>query len=375
MTDSDYMKRAIRLAGKGTPMVSPNPRVGCVVVSQGKIIAEGYHARFGGPHAEQTALAGLNPSRCRRSTLYVTLEPCDHFGKTPPCTEAILSAKIGRVVIGCTDPNPIVRGKGIRRLRRAGIEVCTGILEAECRELNKAFFKFIRTRTPYITLKIAQTLDGKIATRNGDSKWISHEPSRRMVHKLRGEHDAVLVGIRTVLQDDPELTVRDSRGTRSGTFSPRRIVLDSRLRIPSRAKLLHLLDPERTIIATTDRAPAARRTELERTGARVWVLRKDRTGRVSLRDLMKKMAGDGITSVLVEGGSSIFTSFIQSGDMDRMIVFTSPKFFGTGLSALGDLGIRSPGNAVRFGRFEWRRCGSDMEFIGEKPCLPASSRR
>jgi diaminohydroxyphosphoribosylaminopyrimidine deaminase/5-amino-6-(5-phosphoribosylamino)uracil reductase len=375
MNDSDYMKRAIRLAKKGSLMVSPNPRVGCVVVRQGKIIAEGYHARFGGPHAEQAALAGLNPSRTRRSTLYVTLEPCDHFGKTPPCTDAILRAKIGRVVVGCTDPNPAVRGRGIRRLRGAGIEVCTGILEEECQKLNQAFFKFISTRTPFITLKIAQTLDGKIAARNGDSKWISHEPSRRVVHRLRSEHDAVLVGVQTVLRDDPELTVRNARGIRTGTFSPKRIVLDSRLRIPYRAKLLNLFDPERTIIATTDRAPAARRSGLESMGAHVWILRKDRHGRVSIRDLMKKMACDGITSVLVEGGSSIFTSFIKSGEMDRLIVFTSPKLFGTGLAPLEDLGIRSPENAIRFGRFEWRRCGSDMEFIGEKPCLPASSKR
>ena len=375
MNDLDYMKRAIRLARRGSPLVSPNPRVGCVVVRQGRIISEGYHAAFSGPHAEQAALAGLNPSRSRGATLYVTLEPCNHFGKTPPCTDAILAAKIGRVVIGCRDPNPVVSGRGIRRLRGAGIEVCTGILEEECRDLNRAFFKFIRTGLPHITLKIALTLDGKIAARNGNSKWISHEPSRRMVHRLRGEHDAVLVGIRTVLADDPELTVRKGPGGRTGAFSPKRIVLDSRLRIPARARLLSLSDPEKTIIATTVRAPAARKAALERIGARVWTLRTDRHGMVSLRDLLKKMAGDGITSVLVEGGSSIFTSFIKAGELDRMIVFTSPKLLGTGLSALGDLGALSPQDALRFGSFEWRRCGSDMMFIGEKPCLPASSKR
>jgi diaminohydroxyphosphoribosylaminopyrimidine deaminase/5-amino-6-(5-phosphoribosylamino)uracil reductase len=195
MNDSDYMKRAIRLAKRGTLKVSPNPRVGCLVIKNGKIAAEGYHRYCGGPHAERAALSGLDPSLARGADLIVTLEPCDHFGKTPPCTEAIIGAGIGRVVIGSLDPNPIVHGKGVRRLRNAGIEVRTGVLEAECRRLNEPFFKFIRTRTPFITVKIAQTLDGKIATRSGESKWISHEESRRVVHRLRGSHDAVLVGV------------------------------------------------------------------------------------------------------------------------------------------------------------------------------------
>jgi diaminohydroxyphosphoribosylaminopyrimidine deaminase / 5-amino-6-(5-phosphoribosylamino)uracil reductase len=375
MNDSDYMKHAIRLAKKGTIEVSPNPRVGCLVVKHGKIIAEGYHSRRGGPHAERVALTGLDSFLTRRSTLIVTLEPCDHFGKTPPCTRAIISAGISRVIIGCLDPNPIVHGRGVRRLRKAGIKVRTGVLEGECRRLNEAFFKFIRTRTPFITVKVAQTLDGKIATRNGDSKWISHEKSRHVVHRLRRDTDAVLVGVQTVIRDDPELTVRDGRGRRAGALSPKRIVLDSRLRIPDDARLLKLDDPERTILAATAGAPAARRERLEAMGVRVWTLRRDRKGRVSVRDLLKKMAEDEITSVLVEGGADVFTSFMKSGEVDRLVVFTSPKLFGDGRPPLGDLGVRSPENAFRFERTEWKRVGPDMMFIGEKPCSPASLKR
>jgi diaminohydroxyphosphoribosylaminopyrimidine deaminase / 5-amino-6-(5-phosphoribosylamino)uracil reductase len=249
------------------------------------------------------------------------------------------------------------------------------VLEAECRRLNESFFKFIRTRTPFITMKIAQTLDGKIATRNGDSKWISHEKSRLIVHRLRRNHDAILVGVQTVMRDDPELTVRDGKGRRAGAFSPKRIVLDSRLRIPENARLLRLADPERTILAATAKAPASRRARLEALGVRVWTLRRDREGRVSIRDLLKKMAEDEITSVLVEGGAGVFTSFMKSAEVDRLILFTSPKLFGDGLPPLGDLGVMSPENALRFEKTEWKRVGPDMMFIGEKPCSPASSKR
>jgi diaminohydroxyphosphoribosylaminopyrimidine deaminase / 5-amino-6-(5-phosphoribosylamino)uracil reductase len=375
MNDSDYMMRAIRLAKKGTIAVGPNPRVGCLVVKNGKIIAEGYHARYGGPHAERVALSGLGPSRTRKSTLYVTLEPCDHTGKTPPCTRAIIRAGVGRVVIGCLDSNPIVQGRGVRRLRGAGIEVLAGVLEGECLRLNEPFFKFIRTRTPFITVKIAQTLDGKIAARNGGSKWITHEKSRRAVHRLRRDHDAVLVGVQTVIRDDPELTVRDGRGRRIAGLSPKRIIMDGRLRIPDGARLLRLGDPDRTIIATTAAASAERRARLKAMGVRVWTLKQDSEGRVSIGDLLKKMARDRIASVLVEGGADIYTSFMKSGEVDRLIVFTSPKLFGDGLSPLGGLGIRSPEGALEFGRVEWKRVGPDMMFIGDRPCSPASSKK
>jgi diaminohydroxyphosphoribosylaminopyrimidine deaminase/5-amino-6-(5-phosphoribosylamino)uracil reductase len=375
MNDSDYMRRAVRLAKKGTGKVSPNPRVGCVVVRDGEIVAEGHHAVFGGPHAEQAALAGLDERLSRNATLYTTLEPCDHTGKTPPCSRAIVRAGIGRVVIGCRDPNPIVNGRGIRRLREAGIEVSTGVLEEECRRLNEAYFKYILTRKPFVTVKIAQTLDGRIATPNGDSKWISGEKSRRLVHGLRGEHDAVLVGVATVIRDDPELTVRNADGKRLRGFSPRRIVLDSRLRIPLKSKLLRGVDPERTILATTERASAAGKARLESRGARVWTLRHDRSGGVSIPSLLKEMAENGMTSVLVEGGCRIFTAFLKSGEVDRLIVFTSPSFFGAGVPSLGDLGIRDPACAGRFKSFNWNRVGHDMMFTGEKPCLPESSKK
>lgn len=375
MNDSDYMRRAIRLAMKGTAKVSPNPRVGCVVVRDGKIVAEGHHACFGGPHAEQAALGGLDERLSRNATLYATLEPCDHTGKTPPCTQAIVRAGIRRVVIGCQDYNPIVNGRGIRRLRGAGIEVRMGVREEECRRLNEAFFKYVRTRKPFVTVKIAQTLDGKIATLNGDSRWISGEKSRRVVHGLRKEHDAVLVGVRTVIRDDPELSVRSASGKRFDRISPRRIVLDSRLRIPVMARLLHGTDPDRTIVATTGRASGAKKARLEKLGVRVWTLRHDRFGNVSIPALLREMAENGMTSVLVEGGSSIFTAFLKSGEVDRLIVFTSPSLFGAGMPSLGDLGIRVPSDACRFKTFDWKRVGSDMMFFGEKPCSPESSRK
>jgi diaminohydroxyphosphoribosylaminopyrimidine deaminase/5-amino-6-(5-phosphoribosylamino)uracil reductase len=375
MNHADFMRRAVRLAFRGTGKVSPNPRVGCVVVKDGHVLAEGFHARYGGPHAEQVALGNLDFDRSSGCTLYVTLEPCDHQGKTPPCTEAILRAGIQNVVIGYPDPNPIVDGRGIRRLLDAGLNVQTGVLEEECRKLNEAYFKFIRFQKPFITLKIAQTLDGKIATTQGDSKWISNEQSRSFVRKLRKEYDAVLVGVQTVIQDDPELTVRNKAGKRDRRSSPRRIVLDSRLRIPKNSRILKLEDPDFTIAATTRKSAHSQRKFLENLGVRVWVLDHERSGKVSIPSLLKKMADEKIASVLVEGGADVFTSFLHAGEVDRIIVFTAPTFFGQGVLPFRDLGVRFAEEAIGFKHFIWKRLGSDMMFCGEKPCLPASLKK
>ena len=212
MNDIYYMRRVLKLALKGTGKVSPNPRVGALLVRNGEILSEGYHAYFGGPHAEVTALSKRKSAKKTDDTLYVNLEPCDHQGKTPPCTELIINSGVRRVVIGALDPNPMVHGKGVKRLREAGIDTRLGVLERDCIKLNEAYFKSITSKKPFITLKIAQTLDGKIATDQGHSRWISSEASRRWVHRMRNENDAILVGVNTVILDDPELTVRFVRG-------------------------------------------------------------------------------------------------------------------------------------------------------------------
>jgi diaminohydroxyphosphoribosylaminopyrimidine deaminase / 5-amino-6-(5-phosphoribosylamino)uracil reductase len=365
MNDKQYMNLALRLAKRGTGFISPNPRVGAVIVKNGKVIGQGFHAKFGGPHAEASALSGLNPDELKGATFYVNLEPCCHFGKTPPCTEAIIRSGIGRVVVGMQDPNPLVAGKGIKSLRKAGIDVTLGVLESECGRFNEAFAKWITKHRPFITLKIAQTLDGKIALQNGRSKWITGESSRRKVQHLRAEHDAVLVGIGTVLADDPELTVRSGQRIR-----PKRIVLDTQLRIPDHAKVIHQPDPERTILVAGPGAPPSRRSWIRSLGATVWTVENDSEGRIHIDAFMKKAGEEGLTSILVEGGKAVFSGFLKSGMADRLVCFTAPRLFGDGFSSFSDLGVDTPSDAIGFEDAVWKRCGQDMMFEG-KPCLRA----
>ena len=360
MDDRFFMQRVLRLARRGTGRVSPNPRVGALVVKRGRVLAEGYHAYFGGPHAEVVALSKIDEDERKGATLYVNLEPCVHHGKTPPCTELIIRSRLRRVVVGAVDPNPLVREKGIQKLLEAGIEVQVGVRKEECIKLNKAYFKYITQEKPFITLKIAQTLDGKIATADGISRWITSEASRRFVHRMRRESDAVLVGVNTVIADDPELTVRWGYGT-----GVRRIVLDSRLRIPEEARVLHHPDPEKTIVATTPQAASEKIQMLRQNGVSVWVLDADEEGRVDLSALWKKMAQEGMASVLVEGGKVVFTSILRDGEADRIVVFIAPKLFGKGISAFGDLGVRVPDGAMTFREIVWRRRGVDMVLEGE----------
>ena len=347
------------MALKGIGRVSPNPRVGAVIVRNGKIVAEGYHAFFGGPHAEADALSKLKPGKTDGCTLYVNLEPCNHQGKTPPCSEAIIRSGIPRVVIGVSDPNPLVAGKGIRKLKSAGIEVLSGILEEECLRINEAFFKFITRKIPFVTLKIAQTLDGKIATQSGRSKWITGEASRRRVHRMRRESDAILVGIDTVLADDPELTTRLVPGPQ-----PKRIVLDSALRIPLDSRLMRTSGSEKTIVVTLAGASMQKIRAIRTLGAEVWAIHDNTEGRVDIRSFLTKAAEEGITSILVEGGKGIFTSMLKTGLVDRIVLFTAPKLFGTGVEAFDDLGVQGPEDAVRFRSVRWNRSGSDMVFEG-----------
>lgn len=356
--DQYYMKRVIRLARKGIGNVSPNPAVGSVVVKEEHILAEGYHQRFGGPHAEVEALSKLGRSESSGSTLYVNLEPCNHHGKTPPCTEAIRDAGITRVVVGMEDPNPLVKGTGIARLRSAGIEVSVGMMEKECRHLNESFITCIEKERPFVTLKIAQTLDGKIATASGLSRWITGESARKEVHRMRKASDAVLVGVNTVIEDDPALTVRHVRG-RGG----KRIVLDSKLRTPLSAKLMRMSDRQNTIIVHTSLASDGKVKAFKKAGVGLWRLKRAKD-QISIHALMRRMSEERICSVLVEGGEAVFSSFMKAGIVDRIVAFVAPTIFGEGKSCFSRLNIQHPKARVRFKEISWKRIGQDMMFEG-----------
>lgn len=359
MDDRFLMKRVLTLAKKGAGKVSPNPQVGALVVKNNAILSEGYHAYFGGPHAEVAALSKLGLDESRDSTLYVNLEPCTHFGKTPPCTDRIIQSKVRRVVVGAVDPNVLVRGKGIRTLQDSGIEVKVGILADACTRLNESYFKFITKKKPFITLKIAQTLDGKIATLQGNSQWITSESSRRQVQRMRKESDAVVVGVHTVIRDDPQLTIRLVPEGRL-----RRIILDSRLRIPLESRVLHHADPQNTIVVTTQKAPREKRQLLKNRGITVWTVGEDAKGRVDLIEFFKESAKRDIASLLVEGGREVFTSMLQTGEVDRVVIFIAPKLFGRGLDSLGTLDIQTPAEAVVFKESRWFHRDTDMVFEG-----------
>ncbi len=356
--DNYYMGMAIRLARKGIGKTSPNPMVGTVIVANGKIIGRGYHKRCGDHHAEINAINSTKKS-IKGSTFYITLEPCSHYGRTPPCVDALIQASTERVVVGSLDPNPEVNGKGIKILRSKGIKVDVGIRESECRQLNEHYFKFVKTGMPYITVKYAQTLDGRIATKSGDSQWISSEASRRYVHHLRGINDGIMVGAGTVAADNPQLTVRHVKGK-----NPFRIIVDSKLRIPIKSSVLTDTNAYLTIIATTSSAPSRKMAAIKKLGVEVWIVKKERNGRVSLRDLLKKLGKREIVSVLVEGGSEVITSLLKANLVDKMIIPIAPKIIGKGLEAIGDLKINKINNAIRFSSFKTMKKGDDIIFEG-----------
>jgi diaminohydroxyphosphoribosylaminopyrimidine deaminase/5-amino-6-(5-phosphoribosylamino)uracil reductase len=319
-----FMRLALRNARKGLGHTSPNPPVGAVVVRDGRVVGEGHHERAGGPHAEAIALAQAGEA-ARGADLYVTLEPCDHQGKTPPCAPAVVAAGVARVFVGTIDPNPKVSGRGIERLRAAGIPVEVGVAEAECRELIEPWSKFIRTREPFVLCKVASTLDGRIATRTGDSRWITSEAARAEVHELRSVFDAVLVGKGTVQADDPRLTARVPGGR-----NPVRIVLDSRLEIAPEARVFS--EEGRTLVACVGPHDGERAERLRRAGAEILACRPTPEGRVDLDDLLSRLGAMGIVSVLVEGGAGVFSSFLESGRVDRLLLYLGPKIFGDGPS-------------------------------------------
>jgi diaminohydroxyphosphoribosylaminopyrimidine deaminase/5-amino-6-(5-phosphoribosylamino)uracil reductase len=352
------MRMAIRLAGKGIGKTSPNPMVGTIIVKNGKIIGRGYHKKCGDYHAEINAINSVKGS-IRGSTFYVTLEPCSHYGRTPPCVDTLIKKGMRRVVIGTLDPNPEVNGKGIKILRSKGIKVDVGILDTECRQLNEHYFKFIKTGIPYVTVKYAQTLDGRIATKTGDSQWISCEESRKYVHVLRSTNDCVMVGAGTVTADNPQLTVRHVKGK-----NPLRIIVDSKLRIPIKSSVLTDDNLHLTIITTTSKAPARKITTIKKLGAEVLVVKKERNGRVSLSSLLKELGKKKIMSVLVEGGSEIITSLLKANLVDKMIIPIAPMIIGKGLEAIGDLNINKMKDAIKFSSFKTIKKGDDIIFEG-----------
>jgi len=322
MMSKKYMRLALELAEKGRGRTSPNPMVGAVIVKKNRIIGQGYHKRAGFPHAEIVALRQAK-AEAEGGTIYVNLEPCCHYGKTPPCTDAIIKSRVKKVVIGMKDPNPLVSGKGIKILKKAGIEISDGILEEECRRLNEAYIKFIKSEKPFVTLKVGESIDGKIATRRGESRWITCKKSREFVHKLRNESDAIMVGINTIIKDNPRLT---SRLKSIKGKNPKRIIVDSFLKIPLKAKVLNSNDAD-TYIVTTKDASKRKRSLLQKKGIKILLINK-KQGRVDLQKLMVELGKLNITSLLIEGGGEINASALKEGLVDKAMFFISPIIIG-----------------------------------------------
>jgi diaminohydroxyphosphoribosylaminopyrimidine deaminase/5-amino-6-(5-phosphoribosylamino)uracil reductase len=354
--DRGYMRRALQLAAKARGRTAPNPMVGAVVVADGKIIGEGWHPRVGEPHAEVFALRAAGAA-AQGATLYVTLEPCCHYGRTPPCTEAVLAAGIRRVVAAMIDPFPKVAGGGLARLRAAGLEVESGVLEGEAADLIRDYLKAVRSGLPWVTLKMATTLDGKIATRTGDSRWITGEKARAYVHRLRDWNDAVLVGIGTARADDPQLTAR-GRGQRS----PVRVVVDARAELSPEGYLARTAHEVPVIAAVGEGSDA---TALEACGVLVERLPL-REGRVELEPLLRRLVGRGVHSVLCEGGASVAGSLLDAGLVDEVIWFVAPKLVG-GREAPGAVageGVSTMANARQLDRVRLRKFGDDVAVCG-----------
>jgi diaminohydroxyphosphoribosylaminopyrimidine deaminase/5-amino-6-(5-phosphoribosylamino)uracil reductase len=360
-TDEHYLRIALKLAAKSAGWVSPNPMVGAVVVKKGVVVGQGWHRRYGGPHAEVEALREAG-NRARGATLYVTLEPCNHHGKTPPCTEAVLAAGVSRVVAATPDPNRRVSGGGAAFLREKGVQVEMGLLAGEVRRLNEAWFTWLEEGLPFVNVKAACSLDGKIATRTGDSQWLTGEAARNFGHRLRQECDAILVGIGTVLADDPQLTTRLTR--RRGK-DPIRVVLDSRLRIPPAATLLHLKSSTPTWIATTMAAPPEKVQALKALGAEVLFM-PDVEGRVALEPLLQELGRRRVQSLLVEGGAEILGAFLDQRLVHKFYFFYAPKILGgkDAYPAVAGRGVACLAEAHQARDLSLRRLGPDLLVSG-----------
>jgi len=354
--DLRFMKRALQLAARRKGWTSPNPCVGAVVVKGGRIVGEGVHRAHGEPHAEPLALAAAG-TKARGATVYVNLEPCCHVGATPPCVDAIIAAGVKRVVAAMTDPNPNVNGGGFAKLKRAGIASECGLLEAEARRINEDFIKLVTTGRPFVTLKLAMSLDGKIATRTGESKWITGAKARAAAHRLRHEHDAVMVGINTALADDPELTCRLPGQHRQ----PTRVIVDSRARLPLNARCIS--NSARTIVAASERAKPAQLRALSKAGVETITVGVER---VNLLDLMAALGERNITSVLIEGGGTLAASALDAGLIDKVILFIAPMLIGGAESrpGIGGRGVDGLADAWRLRDVRMKRVGGDWMIEG-----------
>ena len=375
MTDQNYMLQAIQLAKQGEGWTNPNPMVGAGIVKNGRIIGKGYHKKCGELHAERNAIASLTES-AEGATIYVTLEPCCHYGKTPPCTEAIIEQKIKRVVIGSRDPNPKVSGKGIKMLQEAGIEVIEDFMREECDRLNPVFFHYITTKTPYVVMKYAMTLDGKIATKTGASKWITGEAARAEVQHMRHRYMGIMAGIGTVLADDPMLNVRVE-----GWKSPIRILCDSGLRIPLDGQIVKSAGKYRTIVAYADSENTeAKRKRLHEMGVET-ICCPDENNQVDLKKLMKYLGEEGIDSILLEGGGTLNDSALRAGIVQEVQAFIAPKLFGgmNSKTPVEGIGVRFPSEAVKLKCTDICQIGEDIRITcqvcgkeQEESCLQES---
>lgn len=352
-----YMRLAKELALKANGKTSPNPLAGAVVVRNRRIVGKGFHHRAGSAHAEVLALRQAG-KRAAGATLYVTLEPCSHFGRTPPCVNAIFKSKIKTVVIGMKDPNPLINGKSIRLLRSHGIMVKVGVLEKELRRINAPFIKYITRRLPYVTIKVGQSLDGKIATESGEAKWITSQRSRRLVHRLRAQYDAILVGINTVLKDDPSLSCPGKR--------LKKIIADSRLKLPLRARIFFKTPPEDIIVATTIYAGKDKQGALEKKGVKVIIV-PGRSRLVDLKRLMRLLAQEEIANILVEGGGEINAALLRAGLVDKVSFFIAPKIIGgnRAVNSFAGQGIKKLKEAVELKNLSVKHIAGDLWVEGE----------
>lgn len=357
--DEHYMRMALSLAMRGIGTTSPNPRVGCVIVRNGEVIGQGWHERRGEPHAEVNAVRDAD-GNIAGADVYVNLEPCCHYGTTPPCADMLIKHRPARVVMGMTDPNPAVNCGGKAKLEAAGIATEVGVLEDECRHINRGFIKKIESGLPWTTLKIGASMDGKIALSDGSSKWITGPEARKRVHMMRAENDALITGVGTILADDPELTVREAEGK-----NPLRAVLDRHLRTPSNAKILNT-EPEKVIFYTSDDAPNDKRETLKKSGASVVNIETDARG--ELEFVLSDLCARGVNYLMCEAGAAVVSSFLSSGLTDSVALFLAPKLMGCGKSFTDGVKIESMDDCIKLKDLKYTRCGDDILVEGVIAC-------